>query len=125
MKVTIGILKEEWEAITWMDKIKDLVYDATEEKEILDALENISDLLERIYKVAENKRIIHREEILREEIDSIKIPDAKRMLSAKEKQGLNNEQIFMKEYGLYTSFAVDPYWSNVFKQIYGYSPSLL
>lgn len=125
MKVTIGILKEEWEAITWMDKIKDLVYDATEEKEILDALENISDLLERIYKVAENKRIIHREEILREEIDSIKIPDAKRMLSAKEKQGLNNEQIFMKEYGLYTSFAADPYWSNVFKQIYGYSPSLL
>ena len=54
MKVTIGILKEEWEAITWMDKIKDLVYDATEEKEILDALKEYK-LLESTFLENVNK----------------------------------------------------------------------
>ena len=53
------------------------------------------------------------------------IPKRKRILTDEEKRNLSNEEIFMKEYGLYTSFCVSRYWCEVFKEIYGYNPSLL
>lgn len=45
-------------------------------------------------------------------------------LSPEEKKGLSNEIIFMREYGLYTGFIYDSYWSNKFKENYGYEPEL-
>lgn len=53
------------------------------------------------------------------------IPARRKILSDKEKKGLRDEDVFMQEYGLYTGFVADEYWSNIFKAIYGYSPSLL
>lgn len=57
--------------------------------------------------------------------EGIKIPARRRILPDKEKKGLRDEDVFMREYGLYTSFVADEYWSGIFKAIYGYSPSLL
>lgn len=125
MKIEVGILKEEWEAITWMDTVKKIMNDVTEDPGVLNGLENVCSLLDRIYEVAGNEQIIQEDKIRAREIENAKLPPRQRILSDQEKKGLSKEQIFMKEYGLYTSFAINRYWSGVFKEIYGYSPSLL
>lgn len=45
-------------------------------------------------------------------------------LSPKEKEGLSDEEIFMREYGVYINFVYDSYWLNKFKEIYGCTPKL-
>ena len=47
-----------------------------------------------------------------------------RPLSEKEKLGLSNEQIFMRERGLYSSFIYSEKWCNLFREIYGCDPEL-
>lgn len=44
-------------------------------------------------------------------------------LTEDQKKGLTNEQIFAKEYGLYTSWFYSKYWTNKFKEIYGCMPA--
>ena len=121
MKIEVGILEAEWEAITWMDTVKKIMNDVTEDSGVLNALEDVCSLLDRIYEVAGNEQIIQKDKIRAREIEDAKLPPKQRILSEQEKKGLSKEQIFMKEYGLYTSFAINRYWSGVFKEIYGYS----
>ena len=45
-----------------------------------------------------------------------------RPLSEAEKQGLTEEEIFRKEYGLYTDFVYHRKWVEKFKEIYGREP---
>lgn len=47
-----------------------------------------------------------------------------RPLPEAEKQGLTEEEIFQKEYGLYTCFVYDQKWIDKFKEIYGHEPEL-
>lgn len=46
-------------------------------------------------------------------------------LSETEKQGLTEEEIFRKEYGLYTDFVYHRKWVEKFKEIYGREPKPL
>ena len=43
-------------------------------------------------------------------------------LTEEQKKGLSDKEIFMREYGLYTSWIYDSFWVNTFKEIYGYMP---
>ena len=69
-------------------------------------------LLNRIETVADNQKSF---------VDTIKrhqyhpLPEA-------EKQGLTEEEIFRKEYGLYTDFVYHRKWVEKFKEIYGREP---
>ena len=47
-----------------------------------------------------------------------------RPLPEAEKQGLTEEEIFRKEYGLYTDFVYHRKWVEKFKEIYGREPKL-
>lgn len=126
MKILVGILEEEWEAIPYMDTFRDIINEKADgQPQALNAVENICFLLDRIYEVAYNERIINQDKIREQKLEAGKIPVRQRILSDEEKKGLKNEEIFRKEYGLYTNFVVDRYWSSVFKAIYGYSPSPL
>ncbi|MCM1258453.1 MAG: hypothetical protein NC307_11445 [Roseburia sp.] len=125
VKIEIGILEDELDAITWMDAVQKIVNEATEDPGVLNALETVRFFLDRVYEVARNEQIIQEDKIQSKGIGNAKFPPRKKILSDQEKKGLSNEQIFMKEYGLYTSFAINRYWSSVFKEIYGCSPSLL
>lgn len=125
MKVEIGILEKELDAITCMGTVKEIMNGTTKNSDVLNDLETVCLLLERIFMVAENKQIIQKNKFQARKIEEAKIPPKQRVLSDQEKIGLKNEEIFMKEYGLFTSFVADHYWSSVFKRIYGYSPSLL
>lgn len=126
MKILVGILEEEWEAIPYMDTFRDIVNETVDgQPDALNAIENICLLLDRIYEVASNERIINEDKIREQELEGGKIPARQRILSNEEKENLKDEEIFRKEYGLYTNFAINGYWRNVFKGIYGYNPSLL
>lgn len=126
MKILVGILDEEWEAIPYMDTFRDIVNEIVDgQPEALNAIENICFLLDRIYEVASNERIINEDKIREQELEGCKLPVRQRILSNEEKKNLKNEEIFRKEYGLYTNFSINGYWRNVFKEIYGYNPSLL
>jgi hypothetical protein len=48
-----------------------------------------------------------------------------RPLPEAEKQGLTEEEIFRKEYGLYTDFVYHRKWVEKFKEIYGREPKPL
>lgn len=67
----------------------------------------------------------NRNKIPQQKVGDVKIPARQRILSSEEKKNLTDTEVFMKEFGLYTNFVLDDYWSNVFREIYGYSPSLL
>lgn len=69
--------------------------------------------------------LIKEDKIQRRKPEEIEAPPRQRILSDEEKKGLSDMQIFMKEYGVYTSFVINDYWINAFKAIYGYNPSLL
>lgn len=78
-----------------------------------------------ITEVADNGNMNNRNKIPQQEVGDAKIPVRQRILSNEEKKNLTDKEVFMKEFGLYTNFVLDDYWSNVFREIYGYSPSLL
>ena len=63
MKIEVGILEAEWEAITWMDTVKKIMNDVTEDSGVLNALEDVCSLLDRIYEVAGNEQIIQKDKI--------------------------------------------------------------
>lgn len=125
MRIELGISEKELEAITWMETFSNIVNETVSgQPEALNAMEDICFLLDRIYEVAWNECMINEDKIREQEIEDGKLPVRQRILSDEEKKDLKNEEIFRKEYGLYTNFAVNQYWSSVFKEIYGYSPSL-
>lgn len=91
-------------------------------------IKDVDELVDVINKLESNTTIeckLETEKKQEENTEDLSIPERKRVLTDEEKHGLSNEEIFMREYGVYTSFCINKYWSEVFRAIYGYSPSLL
>lgn len=86
-----------------------------EKKEYLDMIW-LEVLLNRIETLADNQKAFND----RKNIYIERHPY--RPLSEAEKQGLTEEEIFRKEYGLYTDFVYHRKWVEKFKEIYGREP---
>lgn len=74
---------------------------------------------ERIERQREReKRALRLAEIMSKGV----MPHPHRPLSEAEKQGLTEEEIFQKEYGLYSDFVYNRKWIDKFKETYGREP---
>ncbi len=130
MKITIELGKDEIESLdeltSLVDSLKELTLCMEQHIERQKKLAGYDRRALNIQnEAAVNKCIPNEDKICGQETGDAKLPARQRILSDEEKKNLKDEEIFMIEYGLYTSFVADRYWSRVFKAIYGYSPSLL
>lgn len=136
IKIEIALTKDELCALDWarssmnlMDDEEDIDNYTDWQLECLDRNLAAGSVLNKICEVAKNQKrlqdIINKDKIRGRETEVVTIPARRRILSDKEKKDLRDEDVFMREYGLYTGFVADEYWRNIFKAIYGYSPSLL
>ena len=125
MKITIGIEDDLLDAIGWMDTIFDIVCDKYDGfGSVACAVEEIKFFLNRVYEVADNKRIIKKDKLRKKEIKREQLPDRQRVLTLEEKAGMTDEEVFAAEYGLRASFAISNYWKSVFEETYKHTPAL-
>lgn len=136
IKIEIALTRDELYALDWARSVMNLMDDKEDiENYTDDQIERLElnlaagSVLNRICEVAENQRrlqkIIDKDKTCGQEGEVIEIPGRRRILTDEEKKDLRDEDVFMQEYGLYTSFVADEYWNKIFKVIYGHSPSLL
>lgn len=135
IKMEIVLTKDELDALDWarstmnlMDDDEDIDNYTDWQLECLELNLAAGSVLNRIYEVAKNQQrlqsIINKDKIRGRETEFVTIPARRKILTDEEKKNLRDEDVFMQEYGLYTSFVADRYWSSIFKAIYGYNPSL-
>lgn len=89
-----------------------------EECDAIERMDAFRSILNRIIEVAANEQRI-------EEGNNVqRCIKVRRPLSEKEKEGLTDVEVFMKEYGLYSASMYCTYWINKFIETYGYIPEL-
>lgn len=127
MKIELGLTEKELKKVRGLRVQASVNVEYFQEKEDTGSLteqekKEYSDmiwlelLLSRIETLADNQKAFNdRKNIYIERHPYRPLPEA-------EKQGLTEEEIFQKEYGLYTDFVYHRKWVEKFKEIYGREP---
>lgn len=127
MKIELGLTEKELQELRWLRvhasenvehfrKKEDTGSLTEQETKAYSDMIWLEVLLNRIETLADNQKAFND----RKNIYIERHPY--RPLSEAEKQGLTEEEIFRKEYGLYTDFVYHRKWVEKFKEIYGREP---